>query len=215
MYFSARLVAILMVVYSFSANAKTILHIGDSHSAGTFGKELSRLLKSDENITSASYGSCGAVARWYYTGYSTPCGYFQHDQNGVEISQTKHATPKIEEITSAFDADIAIIQLAGNYTGYQDSFIKRDTLKIAQHVIDRGMKCFWVGAPDSRTRRERSAEVKEIIRENIGNICTFIDSTKYTKYPATGGDGIHYYGSVRGPIAKAWAKKVFELVTKE
>lgn len=215
MHFSARLVAILTIVYSFSASAISILHFGDSHSAGTFGKELSRLLKADENITSASYGSCGAVARWYYTGTSTNCGYFQHDQNDVQINQTKHETPKIEDITASFEADIAIIQLAGNYSGYNDSFIKRDTLKLAQHVIDNGMKCFWVGAPDSRISRERRAEVKEIIKENIGNICTFIDSTKFTKYPATGGDGIHYYGPERGPMAKEWAKKIFEIVTKD
>jgi hypothetical protein len=207
-----RFLIILALLVSITAKARNIVHIGDSHSAGVFGFEMSKLLNANSSITSASYGSCGAVARWYFTGQATKCGYFHHDENGNRDRGTKIETPLLENITKNFTPDIAIIQFAGNYMGYSNKFIKQDTLKMAQYFIDRGATCYWVGAPDSRTKRERRAEVKKIIQANIGNLCHFIDSTLYTKYPATGGDGIHYWGTEGSKIARSWAKNVIDIV---
>jgi hypothetical protein len=39
---------------------------------------------------------------------------------------------------------------------------------------------------------------------------TFVDSREYTKYPETGGDGVHYWGKEGSRIARDWAGKVFD-----
>lgn len=211
-----RFLILIVSLTTLLANAKSILHIGDSHSAGNFGTHLSKLLKNSERVEqSASYGSCGAIARWYFTGQNTKCGYFQNDYNDESIYESKYPTPSIVKIISEFKADIAIIQLGGNYAGYKDSFIMEDTLKIAELVIDNGMKCYWVGAPDSRVNRERRIEVSRLIKENIGHLCTFIDSASMTKYPVTGGDGIHYWGTEGTATAKKWAENVFDIVINQ
>jgi len=44
-----------------------------------------------------------------------------------------------------------------------------------------------------------------------GDYCEIFESDLVTKYPATGGDGVHYWNTLGTPIAKAWAKKVFDV----
>lgn len=189
-----------------------VLHIGDSHSSGIFGWELDRLIRTSPNTINATVGSCGAIGRYYFTGQKTKCGFYHNDSRGSDLHSPVSKTPLAEELLKDVFPDIAILQFGGNYMGYANEFIKKDIVKTAEFFTAQGIRCFWVGAPDSRIRRERRAEVKKIIQETIKDHCTFIDSTLFTKYPASGGDGIHYWGIQGGKIARQWAKKVYEFI---
>ena len=46
-------------------------------------------------------------------------------------------------------------------------------------------------------------------RTIIGNDCRIFESHTATQYPATGGDGIHYWFKEGTPVAQNWAKEVF------
>ena len=66
--------------------------MGDSHSVGHFGLKLDKLLRTEFNQVS-TVASCGSVAKWFFTGKKTRCGYFFRDENERRQSGQSKATP--------------------------------------------------------------------------------------------------------------------------
>jgi hypothetical protein len=205
---------ITLLTLSSHALALNVLHIGDSHSAGIFGWEIDKLFRATEGVDQETYGSCGAVAKWYFTSKKTPCGYFFKTQTTSEQG-TNAFTPHLPTLVENFLPHVISVEMGGNYAGYDNSFIKSDIKKTVKFINDTGAICVWISAPDSRKNQERRSEVAQIIKEEIGDTCAYFDSTAVTQYPATGGDGVHYWGAQGSKQAKAWAKAAYLFILKQ
>lgn len=200
-----------LLLFSSQAFAANVLFIGDSHSVGPFGWELDKHLRSYNDSIVATYASCGSIAKWWYTGQPTTCGYYQKDMSGVVNSGTKLATPIFNHLMDTQKPDLVVVELGANYANLpSDTYAINDMKQIVNKIKDSKAKCFWITKPDSRNGRENIPRILRITTEAAKDYCTIFDSTKVTKYPATGGDGVHYWFKEGTPIAKEWALKVFE-----
>lgn len=192
----------------------SILFVGDSHSVGPFGQTLDKLLRTIPDSQVASYASCGSIAKWWYTGATTSCGYFFHGEDSAIVSGTKGPTPLFSPIFLRLKPHLTVVELGANYAGMpSDDFAINDMKRMAKEIRDGGSECLWVTKPDSR---DRSAipRILKLTKDAVGEYCTIFDSTKVTTYPATGGDGVHYWNTLGTPIAKKWASLVFDKVNQ-
>ena len=192
----------------------SILFVGDSHSVGPFGQTLDKLLRTIPEAEVASYASCGSIAKWWYTGTATPCGYFFHPENSGIEQGTKGPTPIFSTLFSNQKPHLTIVELGANYAGMpSDEFAINDMKRMAKEIRDGGSECLWVTKPDSRDRTA-IPRILKLTKDAVGEYCTIFDSTKVTTYPATGGDGVHYWNTLGTPIAKKWAGLVFDKVNQ-
>lgn len=197
-----------------SALAGTVLFIGDSHSVGPFGQSLDQLLRTLPNTRVASYASCGSIAKWWYNQTTTPCGYFFHGENSTSESGKSTATPLFTPHLNRLKPDLTIVELGANYAGLpNDNFAINDMRRMAKEIIESGSDCLWVTKPDSRDRTN-IPRILRLTNEAVKDYCVIFDSTKVTTYPATGGDGVHYWNTLGTPIARKWASLVFEKATQ-
>lgn len=191
------------------AGAATVLFVGDSHSVGPFGWKLDALLR-DAGHSAATYSSCGSIAQWWVTGKPTPCGYFFRGLDGKTEKGTKGPTPIFADLLAKVKPGVVIVELGANYAGLpSDDFAIKDMRAMADRIADSGAACFWVTKPDSRDRTD-IPRILDLTRRAVSDKCKLFDSTKVTKYPETGGDGVHYWNAAGTPIANAWAAKVFD-----
>lgn len=185
--------------------ASTILVIGDSHTVGPFGQKLDALLRAEGGRV-ATYASCGSIARWWYTGQNTNCGYFERDLDGKSVEVTTHATPVFTELVSRVHPDHVIVALATNYVREpSDDVIKRDLSRMLDDIRSSGAACFWILPPDMRKFRSQIPRLSRLVKEVAGPECRYFESASVTRYPDTGGDGIHYWSAEGTPLARAWA----------
>lgn len=189
------------------------LFIGDSHSVTTFGRTLDKNLRTLPDMNVQTIASCGAVARYFWAGTNTRCGYFFRDINGAISRGTRGPTPKITEFFKKQIPDYTVVQLSGNYSGYTDDFIMKDTEKTAKFITENGSRCLWVGPADSRDR-SRIPRLKKLLERSVSPYCELFWSDLVTNYPENGGDGIHYSGPEGVRQAKIWANSVFEAFIK-
>lgn len=62
-------------------NAKSrVLLIGDSHTAGYYGKEMDGFLR-DTNAKVETFGSSGSIPAWWIDGTETTFGFYSKNQN--------------------------------------------------------------------------------------------------------------------------------------
>ncbi len=206
--------AITFLIFSIlpiNAFSSSVLFMGDSHSVGHFGLKLDKLLRTEFNQVS-TIASCGSVAKWFFNGRKTKCGYFFKDQNGRRQSGKSKETPLIKNITQKLDPDVIIIALGANYTHSSDEFMRRDIRNLLDHTEIFSKKCLWVGPPDTRKMPERLPRLYRIINEVVKGRCKIFESHKVTKYPSKGSDGLHYWGTEGKSQAYGWAQKVFDEV---
>ncbi len=191
----------------YTVLATTILLIGDSHTVGPFGNKLDQLLRA-EGATVATYGSCGSIAGWWYSGQQTNCGFFHRGLDGVEVSTTSHVTPLLKDILSDIKPDAVIVELGTNYVmNPNDEFAIRDMKKMATDIRAAGAECFWIMPPDMRKFRNDLPRLNRLVTDAVSESCRLFESAQYTQYPAVGGDGIHYWSPAGTPIAHAWAQE--------
>lgn len=201
---------ILSLIFPLNLYAATVLFIGDSHSVGPFGWQL------DENLRQAghqvaTYASCGSIPKWWNNGQKTTCGYFSKDLKGMKTQTNAHPTPLIKNLLNDIRPDVVILEFGGNYVYTpSEEFIINDMKGIVQQVKASGAQCFWVTNPDTRSHKTENPRVWRLIKEAISNECPIFESQTVTKYPASGGDGIHYWFAAGTPIAKEWANKTFD-----
>lgn len=183
----------------------TILVIGDSHMVGPFGWNLDEALRA-EGHSVATYGSCGSVAGWWYSGKKTTCGFYAKDLSGKVLQTNSKETPLIDNLLKTVKPNVVIVELASNYVnfGSEDAAVK-DMKKLVRSIKDSGASCFWMTAPDMRLYRDSIARLDRLVYEAVGSECRIFNSSEVTSYPAIGGDGVHYWFKEGLPIAQKWA----------
>lgn len=185
--------------------AATILVVGDSHTVGPFGQKLDELLR-NEGAKVATYASCGSIARWWYTGQKTTCGYFENDITGKKTEATTHGTPLFPDLIQAVNPDHIIVALATNYVKEpDDQVVVNDLTRMMNDIRATRAECFWILPPDMRKFRDDIPRLTRLVKSVAGDRCRYFDSAAVTHYPATGGDGIHYWSAEGTPLARAWA----------
>lgn len=188
-----------------------VLYIGDSHSVGPFGWKLDSLLRTHPESKVATYASCGSIANWWWNNTVTPCGYYFKGQDALVISGTKGPTPNFPTLMADIKPNYVIVELGANYGGLpSDNFAITDMAKVVKVIKDSGAKCFWITKPDSRKNANDIPRILDLTYKAVHDYCQIFDSTQVTKYPATGGDGIHYWFPAAIPIADAWAQAAFD-----
>jgi hypothetical protein len=201
----------LILVCSISQlHAATVLFIGDSHSVGPFGWAFDQHLR-DAQHSVATYASCGSIPKWWTTGQKTPCGYFSRDLKGVKTQLQTAPTPLLNNLLKEVKPDVVVMEFGGNYlVTPSDDFVIKDIRQIVATVKTSGAACFWITNPDTRRFRDQIPRVLGLIKKAVGQDCPIFDSSLVTRYPESGGDGIHYWSAQGTPIAKSWALKAFE-----
>lgn len=196
-------------LFSLSTQAATVLFIGDSHSVGPFGWKMDENLRSAGN-TVATYASCGSIPRWWSSGQKTTCGYFSRDIKGKKTEATIYQTPLITDLLNETRPDVVIMEFGGNYANTpSDAFVINDIKNIVKIIKDSGAACFWITNPDTRKNRGHIPRILKLIKEGVEDNCPIFDSSKVTRYPETGGDGVHYWNTLGTPIARSWADKAY------
>ncbi len=194
-----------------SLGAIHILFIGDSHAVGPFGWKLDSLLRTLPESKVATYASCGSIAKWWWNDTQTPCGYYFKGTDAKEISGIKAPTPNFTNLMTEMKPQFVIVELGANYASYpNDLFAINDMAKMVKEIKDSGAKCFWITKPDSRKNPGDIPRILDLTHKAVADYCEIFDSTKVTKYPATGGDGIHYWFKEGLPIANNWAQEAFK-----
>lgn len=190
-----------------------VLEIGDSHSVGTFGKELDQKLRSTGAQVS-TYASAGATASTFVQGKSTKYGYWQKDANGTESTTgygTSRQTPQLESLIAQDKPEVIVVNLGANFRG-QDPKSQVDQIgKIAQK---HGIPVVWVGPPKTSKDGGQASSLKSFdqkMAQAVAPYGTYVPSTPHvSKY--SGGDGLHFSGSEGTQIAKQWAQGVFNSI---
>ncbi|HNW44650.1 MAG TPA: SGNH/GDSL hydrolase family protein [Elusimicrobiales bacterium] len=199
----------LLAALSLPASAANILFIGDSHSVGPFGWKMDELLRTVPGAKVGTYSSCGSIYQWWETAKPTPCGYFFRDMDGKTEKGTKGPTPIFDTLMKEVKPALVVVELGANYAGYEsDDFAVNDMKKLVKKISDSGAACFWITKPDARKKAD-IPRILQLTYKAVTPYCEYFDSTLVTKYPAEGGDGVHYWSPAGTPIAKAWAEAAF------
>lgn len=191
-----------------------VLEIGDSHSVGTFGKELDAKLRGTGAQVS-TYASAGATASTFVQGKSTNYGYWEKGADGQErsVNYGKSAqTPRLENLIAKDKPQVILVNLGANFRGGNP---KSQVDQIGQIAKKHGIPIVWVGPPKTAKDNSNPGSLAKFDQEMAAAVApygTYVSSNRHTpKY--SGGDGLHYSGSQGNQIAKQWASGVFGDIT--
>lgn len=214
----------LLAFVQTSLAAEHVILIGDSHSVQTFGKTLDELLRGRVGKNNVStFASCGSSPSWWFDGRETPCGYFERTpEHGVRHAK-KHLTPRLGQLLTSKEPATVIVALGANLVRAPHDYSARTSRTMAlliQNAKSQGkpVRCIWVGPPHGRNKPEPGfSEFYKVLKAAVTPPCEFVDSRPYARYPAQGGDGIHYdqLGPEGVAIAKKWATAVFDEIKLE
>ena len=195
-----------------------VLHIGDSHTVGIYGQEMDKHLRST-GAKVATYGSAGSSPKWWITGQTTRSGFFSRDGEEKTTRPAKwndpHPTPKLKALLEQFRPNVVVFSLGANLIAATPTAIERQMREIAEMAKTYGTEIIWIGPPDGRESKKPTSKQNELyntlerVAKDYGD---FIDSRPLTEYPASGGDGVHYWGAEGSRVAKGWAEDVFEQI---
>lgn len=197
---------------AYAADAPVILFIGDSHSVGSFGIQEDALLRRVNGFRVATYAICGSSPQSWFLGERTPCGYFLKDTQGRERRGLEMDTPLIENLLKSHQPRYTVVELGANMYGSPAALMEKSANDLAMAIVNSGSKCIWIGPPQARVQPEPElGRVFEALQRSVGEYCLLFDSRKFTTYPATGGDGIHFnsLGESGQHIAENWALSAF------
>lgn len=201
-------------IKTINANTR-VLHIGDSHTAGIYGKVMDKLFR-ETGAKVETFGSAGSSPSWWFTGKETKSGFYSKDENNNVDSnpnwKTPHKTPIFKDLVSNFKPNVIVISLGANLIKGDNETIEKEVKRLCEAAKESGAKIIWVGPPDGRESVKPTSEQKRLyeqIEKVVKEYGSFIDSRPYTEYPIKGGDGVHYGGEFGSIIANEWANKVF------
>jgi len=200
-----------------AAHSASTLIVGDSHTAGTFGRALYDQLGVIKKEKLELRGSCGSIIHWWYTGHETSCGYLEIDSNGKSTLLAQSKTPLIERLLENLKPNQIIIALGSNYLrGYPETTLTNDVKQLLRSIKESKTTCIWVGPPEMRKFRTELPAFVPKLEALVKPACIFVDSRLFTHYPNQGGDGVHFEAKELKPIAKSWANEVAKIIaTKE
>ncbi len=191
-----------------------VLMIGDSHTVGTYGQEMDRLLRST-GASVESYGSSGSSPSWWLRGTTTRSGFVaRHADGRVEQPadwRAPTATPRLAELIRQQRPDVLVVSLGGNMRGLGPEAVRRQVSELAEVARANGTRLVWVGPPSRREDTGNRADIERFdrsLRDAVAPYGAYVASSPYTEY--AGGDGIHYSGARGARVARDWAQRVFE-----
>lgn len=195
-----------------------VLHVGDSHTVGIYGQEMDKHLRAT-GAKVETYGSAGSSPSWWKTGQTTRSGFFSRDAEGSTVQpknwRDPHPTPKFKDLVGRFQPNVIMISLGANLINASPETIEKQVREMAQVAKASGARVVWVGPPDGResvkptSKQNQLYQQLERVAREYGD---FIDSRPLTEYPASGGDGVHYWGTEGSRRARQWAQEVFDQV---
>ncbi len=189
-----------------------VLHIGDSHSCGVYGKTIDGLMR-DTGASVNTVAVAGSNPTYFMKGTTTKCGYYSKDENGKVTEPywtTPMQTPLLQNLIDSYKPTVLCVSLGANMVGYGESTIRSMIESVCDKGKAAGCKIVWVGPPDSRIQDNSQVNsLYNILKSEIAKYDgVLVDSRQYTDYPASGGDGLHYSGTEGTAKAKTWANSV-------
>lgn len=189
-----------------------VLMIGDSHTVGAFGDELTNKLRGTGAKVS-SYGSSGSSPSWWLNGTQTTSGFIgRHADGSVDQPadwRSPHATPNLEQLIQQQHPDTLVVNLGANFRGASPQQIKQQVDGIGKVAQQNHVRLIWVGPPRQQSDMGNSAGIdafNQQLAQDVKPYGTYIASSPYTSY--NGPDGIHYNS---GP-ARSWADQVYNQI---
>lgn len=192
-----------------------VLVIGDSHTVGTYGAELDRLLRAT-GARVETRGSAGSSPSWWLTGRPTRCGFVaRHADGSVDEPpwNAPHATPLIRDLLGPEGVDLLIVSLGANMRKASSDVIRGEVLSFLDVASRSAARIIWVGPPRTRADMDdprAMAAFAASLRALVEPRATYIDSAAFTAY--AGRDGIHYSGPDGTRVARAWARRILERI---
>lgn len=199
--------------------AKSTLVITDSHGEGAFGAELVKNLEAVKNNVYL-YAVGGSSAADWDLGLPQPWGFWEYQTGSINRRGSKPVTPLLKDLIKKFNPDRVIIELGTNLIWRPISSKDSEHIQnLIQSVRESGAECFWIGLPDLRRKsseqQNREVEIQQLLEKEVeGSYCQLIYSWRFTLYPESGGDGIHYdeIPLIGQYLAKEWAIWAFQMI---
>src|SRR5688572_19567046 len=95
-----------------------LLYIGDSHSTGTFGRELDELLRTATRPEAvATFAACDSELEWWESGHPTLCGYYDHVGTHRPRETDGALTPILEDLLDTHLPSATIVELGTHPLG--------------------------------------------------------------------------------------------------
>jgi hypothetical protein len=206
------------------AAQRRILLVGDSHSAGIFGKEFYKRAKAESHSVQV-VGVASSNLMWFFNARKGRSGsflaYFNGETEKFFKTPKEVTTPLLAPIVEEMRPDILVIahgsnyfvkQRDGSYRVNQKALIKHFSL--LKELLSEDMACYWVSPPSMRRFEKNEKGMLQFLQ--LHSPCRVLDSLAFTKYPRSGGDGVHYQGRFRNElglgIASSWANNIFNLI---
>jgi hypothetical protein len=189
-----------------------VAFIGDSHSVGSFGQEMDSLLRARGALVWTT-AVCGSSPDWYFRDAAIQCGFFFRNADGESERGTRgRPTPRLSAILDAAKPTVTVVALGANLINLTPEYARRTTRPMVEAIAASGSRCVWIGPPHGRNKPEdKLTALYKALQETSEDLCLFVDSRPYIRYPDTGGDGVHYdhLGPEGRRMAREWARKVF------
>jgi hypothetical protein len=196
------------------AGKRPVLFIGDSHSTAVFGATLTNLIEQEiPGAQVTAIASCGSSPDWWLNGNkATRCGFWRHNADGSEEKGLRGMTPQVDELLSSLQPQTVIVALGANLIPQHQEERILQTETLMRQVAGAGRQCFWIGPPDARKFTSAQTDEVYVLLDSLAHSynCQLIDSRKYTHYPSSGRDGLHYSGKEGEAIARSWATQIFQ-----
>ncbi|MFC1753079.1 hypothetical protein ACFL96_06750 [Thermoproteota archaeon] len=188
-------------------SSNKILHIGDSHTAQSYGKNMDSLLKST-GANVETYGCVGAGARSYINGGYT-CNRGSTFKNKVQNYEIK----KIDTLLQEVNPDVVVVSLGANYLDRPSQ--SKDLVAKLQ-----GKTCFWIGPPRGPNKPDDVMAKFYDTLNSVKGHCTVIDSRPYTAFKFCNTTvcccnvNVHFdnHGQEGREFAKSWAQNAFNTI---
>jgi hypothetical protein len=217
MRFTLILVAILSV-FSSTVFAKTLV-ITDSHGEGAFGSELVSMLEKQDDTVSL-YAVGGSTSADWNHGLQQIWGYWEYHTGKAEVRSTKPVTPMLKTLLETQSPDRLIIELGTNLIWSEIPQQGKDEISnMLATVRQSGVQCYWIGPPDLRPNKmdriPRELEIHSILEQLVvGQGCELVKSWSFTRFPNSGGDGIHYdtIPLIGKDLSRQWARDAVQRV---
>lgn len=216
--------AFLLMLAAGSVQASQVLFVADSHGMGPFGEAVVAGLQSvsDTQVTGQAVG--GSAPNWFYAKLRIKCAHIREARPGkAGLSQPypcqadgKVPMPQFEGLVKGKDAVVVALgtNLIIDPRGLE--FARTSSEQMVRSIQAQGAICLWVGPPrmrrfdDARTAALYDALHKAMRGDGVHEPCRLIDSRELTRYPKSGGDGVHFSFSAGIPIAKEWGRRIAE-----
>ena len=233
--------AAVLAVLLAAAPAQTlpgtsILVIGDSHAATTFGRALDLLLRTLPDVEVTTVGSCGVSPDAFLRGLDARCGFLRIEEgepDWVVVKRKVAKTPRLEQLLARRRPSLTIVELGANqiHSAWRDpEGAARDVAAVADAIVASGSGCLWVGPPAGRNAVKPHRKIEHlygVLSRALRGRCRLLDSRPealpfldYERLAPRAGDGRHWdaIGIEGQQAARRWALEVFraaEVMLKE